>query len=60
MMPIPDKLFGRYKLQTAIGSGGMGDVFLAEDPELERLVALKILPADFAESLRIFINSLYD
>ncbi len=50
MKAIPDKSFGRYKLQSAIGAGGMGEVFLAEDPELERLVALKILPAEFAEN----------
>jgi serine/threonine protein kinase/Tfp pilus assembly protein PilF len=50
MIAIPNEFFGRYKLQSAIGAGGMGEVFLAEDPELERLVALKILPAEFAEN----------
>ncbi len=48
-MPLSDKSsFGRYKVISQIGSGGMGDVFLAEDSELERKVALKILPEKFS------------
>ncbi len=40
---------GRYKIQSAIGAGGMGEVFLAEDTELERPVAIKILPVEVAK-----------
>jgi serine/threonine-protein kinase len=50
---------GRYKIHSAIGAGGMGEVFLAEDTELERLVALKVLPADLAndaERMRRFVQ----
>ncbi|MCA1626204.1 MAG: protein kinase [Acidobacteria bacterium] len=58
MISTGDKL-GRYKIRSAIGKGGMGEVFLAEDTELERLIALKILPQDLAndtERMRRFVQ----
>jgi serine/threonine-protein kinase len=39
---------GRYVIRSQIGSGAMGEVYLAQDTQLERTVALKVLPAEMA------------
>jgi serine/threonine protein kinase len=39
---------GPYEIQSAIGAGGMGEVYRARDTRLNRDVAIKILPASFS------------
>jgi serine/threonine protein kinase/tetratricopeptide (TPR) repeat protein len=45
-----DTRLGRYRIRSPIGAGGMGEVYLAHDTQLDRTVVLKILPAEFAAS----------
>ncbi|MBK5218842.1 MAG: serine/threonine-protein kinase [Thermoleophilia bacterium] len=40
---------GRYRVEGRLGSGGMADVWLAEDTHLQRRVALKVLHRRFAQ-----------
>ncbi len=47
-MMTPGGRLGPYEITGALGAGGMGEVYRARDTRLERSVAIKVLPADFA------------
>jgi TolB-like protein len=42
----PGTRLGPYEIQSAIGAGGMGEVYKARDTRLDRSVAIKVLPAE--------------
>ena len=45
---IPGTRLGPYEIAAQIGKGGMGEVYRARDTNLDRDVAIKILPDAFA------------
>jgi serine/threonine protein kinase len=54
MTPIAaGRRLGPYEIVSRIGGGGMGEVFRARDTRLDRTVAIKILPVEFAENTEL-------
>ena len=47
---------GPYEIVSRLGAGGMGEVWKARDTRLDRSVAVKILPAEFAENAQFKIR----
>jgi serine/threonine protein kinase len=44
---VGDRL-GRFEVLGSLGAGGMGEVYRARDPQLQRDVAIKVLPSEFS------------
>jgi serine/threonine protein kinase len=53
--PLPEPIPG-YTFQKRLGQGGMGEVFLARQESLDRLVAIKLLPPEFAKD-KVYVES---
>src|SRR5579872_473416 len=48
MALISGSTLGPYEIVSALGAGGMGEVYRARDTRLERTVAIKVLPSEFS------------
>ena len=46
---LPFTRLAHYKIEACIGRGGMGDVYRGYEPELDRTVAIKVLPQNLAQ-----------
>ena len=52
MAILPGERLGPYEIHSAVGAGGVGEVYRARDPRLDRIVAMKVLPQEFARDPR--------
>ncbi len=52
----PGSRLGPYEIVSRIGAGGMGEVFRAKDTRLDRSVAIKVLPEEFARNSQLKVR----
>src|SRR5262245_44450236 len=53
MALTPGARLGPYEIESAIGAGGMGEVYRARDTRLDRIVAIKVLGASWVDNLEM-------
>jgi eukaryotic-like serine/threonine-protein kinase len=53
MAILPGRRLGPYEILSAIGAGGMGEVYKARDTRLDRTVAIKVLPTHLADRVEL-------
>jgi serine/threonine protein kinase len=53
MAILPGKRLGPYEILSAIGAGGMGEVYRARDTRLDRIVAIKVLPDHLSDKAEL-------
>ena len=44
---------GPYEIESAVGAGGMGEVYRARDTRLDRIVAIKVLPSHLSSDAEL-------
>ena len=56
MSLTPGQSLASYEILSLLGKGGMGEVYRARDTKLDRDVAIKVLPEEFARDEERLLN----
>jgi eukaryotic-like serine/threonine-protein kinase len=57
-LPVIGQRFGNYRAVSLLGAGGMGDVYLAEHPDIGRRVAIKVLRPEMIKDSHLLLRFL--